>query len=57
MAPSTLAKSPQPEQGFSEDLIGDLVRTVETVEKPKPPQPAAEPEAESELEMERRLRG
>jgi hypothetical protein len=60
MATPTLAKSPQPEQDFTGALIQDLVRTVERVEKPKPPQPAAaQPatESESDMEQERRLRG
>lgn len=56
MATSTLAKSPQPEQGFTGTLFDDLVRTVENAEKPKPPQ-TADAEPESEIEQERRLRG
>jgi hypothetical protein len=32
VATSTLANSPQPEDHFSDNLIGDLVRTVEDVE-------------------------
>jgi hypothetical protein len=56
VATSTLANPSQPEQHYTGTLFDDLIRTVENVEQPKPPQPAAA-ETESDVEQERRLRG
>lgn len=39
MATPTLAKSPESHPDYDGNLIEDLVRTVEQVQKPKPPQP------------------
>lgn len=42
MATPTLANSPESGRPYDGNLIDELVRTVEEVQKPKPPQPEYE---------------